>query len=94
MSDYRDPNDPYGNMSYEPADSRSTTWGWIAGAIFVVIILALAFGVNREPNRIASNDAAPPTVSHMTPPTQMNPATPGLTPPAVATPNAAAPNKP
>ena len=59
MSDYRDPNDPmYGNTGYEPADRRDgTSWGWIAGAVFLVIVLALAFGValRRLKNEPMSN---------------------------------------
>ena len=49
MSDYRDPNDPmYG---YEPADRTGMSWGWIAGAVFLVIVLAVALGVGHEPTR-------------------------------------------
>lgn len=58
MSDYRDRNDPlYGNTSYEPVDSRGgTVWSWIAGAaVFLVIVVAVAFGVAHEPSRVASN---------------------------------------
>ena len=56
MSDYRDPNDPmYGNRGYEPADRTGTSWGWIAGAVFLVIVLGLAFGVGHEPSRVASS---------------------------------------
>jgi hypothetical protein len=83
MSDYRDPNDPmYGNLGYEPADRRTNTgWGWIAAAVFLVIVLALAFGVSHEPSRVASNDTPPAT--RMAPPTSpANPSTlPGLAPP-------------
>ena len=38
MSDYRDPNDPM--YRYEPADRTGMSWGWIAGAVFLVIVLA------------------------------------------------------
>jgi hypothetical protein len=88
MSDYRDPNDPtYGNTSYEPADRRTNSgWGWIAGAVFLVIVLALAFGVGHEPSRVASNDATQSAATHPAPPAgATNPAplgVPGLTPPA------------
>jgi hypothetical protein len=82
MSDYRDPNDPmYGNTAYEPAGRRDgTSWGWIAGAVFLVIVLALAFGVGHEPSRVASNDVTPPQTTAPATPTPM----PGLTPPAQA----------
>jgi hypothetical protein len=88
MSDYRDPNDPmYG--SYEPIDRRTSSgWGWIAGAAFLVIVLALAFGVAREPSRVASNDSQTAT-THTAPPA--NPTNPGSTIPGLAPPPA--PNK-
>ena len=56
MSDYRDRNDPL-NTSYEPVDNRGgTVWSWIAGAaVFLVIVVAVAFGVAHEPSRVASN---------------------------------------
>src|SRR6516162_5850309 len=65
MSDYRDPNDRlYGSSGYEPADRRNSSWGWIAGALFLVIVLALAFGVGHEPSRVASNDASQSAQNH------------------------------
>jgi hypothetical protein len=84
MSDYRDPNDPmYRNTAYEPAErSTGTSWGWIAGAVFLVIVLALAFGVGHEPSRVASNNAIPPETSAPAPSTM-----PGLTPPPSQVPN-------
>jgi hypothetical protein len=90
MSDYRDPNDPmYGNLGYEPADRRTNSgWGWIAAAVFLVIVLALAFGVAREPSRVASNDG-PSASTRMAPPVSPNnPATlPGLAPPPAPAPS-------
>jgi hypothetical protein len=87
MSDYRDPNDPYGNLGYEPADRRSGGWGWIAGAVFLVIVLALAFGVSREPSRVASNESQP-AATHTMPPATTNPGSlPGLTPPPAPPPS-------
>jgi hypothetical protein len=83
MSDYRDPNDPmYGNLGYEPADRRTNSgWGWIAAALFLVIVLALAFGVAHEPTRVASNDTRS-AATHTTPPASTNPGSlPGLAPP-------------
>lgn len=94
MSDYRDPNDPmYGNLGYEPAARRSSGWGWIAGAVFLVIVLALAFGIGREPSRLASNDSSQPPATRMAPPAgTANPATPGA--PGLAPPPAPAPARP
>jgi len=89
MSDYRDPNDPmYGNRGYEPADRTSMSWGWIAGAVFLVIVLALAFGVGHEPSRVASNNAAPPQATTPASPSEGQPSKlPGLTPPPSQAPN-------
>jgi hypothetical protein len=85
MSDYRDPNDPmYGNRGYEPADRTGTSWGWIAGAVFLVIVLALAFGVGHEPTRVASNN----TSAQQAKPSEGQPSMlPGLTPPPLQAPN-------
>lgn len=84
MSDYRDPNDPmYGNTGYEPADRTGTSWGWIAGAVFLVIVLGLAFGVGHEPSRVASNNTTPPQTTAPATPLTM----PGLTPPPSQAPN-------
>jgi hypothetical protein len=97
MSDYRDPNDPtYGNLGYEPADRRTSNgWGWIAGAVFLVIVLAIAFGVGHEPSRVASNDGTQSAATPMAPPaTTSNPAPstiPGLAPPPAPAP---APDRP
>jgi hypothetical protein len=97
MSDYRDANDSF--YGYEPAERRTSTgwagWGWIAGAMFLVIVLAVAFGVGHQPTRVASNDTTQSAPTRMAPPAgTMNPAAPsvvpGLTPPPATTP---APNK-
>ena len=83
MTDYRDPNDPlHGNLGYEPADRRTNSgWGWMAAAVFLVIVLALGFGVAHEPSRVASNDQQ--SATRMTPPANTtNPGSlPGLAPP-------------
>ena len=36
-----------------------TPWGWIAGAVFVIVMLALVF-TSSESTRTANNDASPP----------------------------------
>jgi hypothetical protein len=96
MSDFRDSNDPlFGNTGYEPAERRTYAgWGWIAGAVFVVIGLAVAFGVAHEPTRVASNDTTQSAPTRMAPPATMNPSAPsvvpGLAPPPATSP---APNK-
>jgi hypothetical protein len=81
MSDYRDPNDPmWRNTTYDP-DTRGsgTSWGWIAAALFLVVVLAIVFGVKHEPTQTASNE--PPASSRMT-----NPAAPPATPGQPSTP--------
>ncbi len=96
MSDYRDPNDPLmRNSSYEPVGRYNASWGWIAGAVFLIIVLAIAFGVGHEPTRTASNEVTPPAANRVSPMAPMappagalNPArplTPGLAPPPAPT---------
>jgi len=76
MPDYRNPNDPFyrDELNRDLAVESSTrtsnaTWGWIAGALFLVVILAIAFGIGHEPTMTASNDMAPPASTQMAPPT-------------------------
>ena len=90
---YRDPNNPTSsNIGYEPAAGRNAGWGWIAGAVFLVVVLAIAFGVGHTPNaRVASNNASPAITHPLAAPLAANPA-PGLTPPPAAAP-AAKPNQ-
>ena len=86
----RDPNDPMRREWIEPAAGRmNATWGWIAAAVFVVIVLAIAFGIGHRPSpgdtNTASNDTMPPAVNRMAPPTTAPPpvtATPPVTAPA------------
>lgn len=85
MSDYRDsnPNDPLrSGTRYDPdARSANAAWGWIAGAVFLVVILAVAFGVGRGPNdasnKVANNNMAPPAMTQTAPaPTPAHPLPP------------------
>jgi hypothetical protein len=85
---YRDPNDPMsGNLGYEPA-GRNAGWGWIAAAVFLVVVLAIAFGVGHTPNdRVAMNNATRPPTAMTHPLGAAPPATSpalGLTPPPAA----------
>src|ERR1700682_2574897 len=70
MSDYRNSDYDYRNdplrrdPAYDPdARAMNATWGWIAAAIFIVVVLAVAFGIGHEPNQLgtstASNDVTP-----------------------------------
>ena len=80
MSDYRDPYnrdrmDPTGT-SLERSDMRraNSGLGWIAGALFLVVVLALIFGLGRTGDRTASTTGTPPA------------ATTGAAPPATPAP--------
>jgi len=110
MSDYRNtdfnplsPEDPYRHDAKMDPDIRAANavWGWIAAAVFVVVVLAVAFGMTHQPGQVgtntASNDvitpAAPPAVSHMAPPATAPQATPS-TPATPAGPISPAPTAP
>lgn len=70
MSDYHNPNDPLRQDTPYDLNARSSnaTWGWIAGAVFLVVIIALAFGIGRSPNQAGSK------VANNTPPVTSQPA--------------------
>ncbi|MGC1359442.1 MAG: hypothetical protein WA851_27315 [Xanthobacteraceae bacterium] len=82
MSDYRNPNDPmWQGGEYEPAGrSYGSGWGWLAGAVVIVVLIAIVFGAGHGPTRTAMNENRPPA-GHMAPPPAPTPALPGLTPP-------------
>jgi len=61
----------------ERTTGTSTAWGWIAAAVFVIVILALVFA-GGENTRTAREDASPPATTGMAPRT---------TPPTVAVPS-------
>jgi hypothetical protein len=60
----RDPLDPtMHQMAREDAINQSNTgMGWIAGAVFLVVVLALIFGLGRG-DRTATNDTNPPAAT-------------------------------
>lgn len=63
MTDYRDPNT---RLDVERrADSRSSNamWGWIAGAVFLVLVLAVIFGLGGSDNQTATNTGSPPAAT-------------------------------
>jgi hypothetical protein len=116
MSDYRTPNDPLLDPSdplrnpNAPARTElgfgrtgragNGTWGWVAAAVFLVIVLAVAFGMAHRAGPIgtntASNDTTAPAATHMAAPAA-TPAPPAATPtpPAFApSPIAPTPNSP
>jgi len=99
MSDYRNSDFDYRNdplrrdPAYDPdARAMNATRGWIAAAIFIVVVLAVAFGIGHEPGHsgtsTASNDVTPPAATRMAPP--FTPAPPATTAPLTPTPNAPA----
>ena len=96
--DYRNPEDPFRRDAKLDPDVRTANmaWGWIAAAVFVVAILAIAFGVGHQPGgtHTAANDVTPPAINHMGPPATIPP--PGMAPaPAVPPPLVGtAPNPP
>ena len=57
---YQDPNDPLNRdrmQNLPPDDSMASnaTWGWVAAAIFAVVVLFLAFTTGREDTQTAAN---------------------------------------
>jgi len=71
--DYRDDNDPLRRDASYSADTRAVNamWGWVAAAVFLVVVLGVAFGIGHRADQMntASNDTTPPAVTHMPPPT-------------------------
>ena len=77
--DFRDPDDPFRDDSkLDPnVQSANAGWGWIAAAVFLVIVLAAAFGVGHQPGQGRTNMASnmtPPAPSRMAPTTVLPPA--------------------
>jgi hypothetical protein len=69
-------------MEMERRMGAPTLWGWIAGAVFIVVILALVFA-GGDSTRTAREDASPPATTGMAPRTA---------PPAVTVPPAQPPS--
>jgi len=88
MSDYRNPDDPmWRNASYDPqARSQTAAWGWIAAAIFLVVVLAVAFGVQHEPSQRTAANTAPPVANGLAPPPASAPSTSPMAPAPRTTP--------
>ena len=85
MSDYRNPNNPFPPDMRDP-NRASTAWAWIAGAALVIVVLAVAFGVWRQPmmgdNKLANN-MSPPAATRTVPPitpAPNSPASPSISP--------------
>ena len=87
--DYRNPEDPFQrDTAYDPnARTGNSAWGWIAAAVFVAIVLAVVFGMGRQPGQngtnTASNEMRPPATTQMKPPaTNPSPTSPAPANPA------------
>jgi hypothetical protein len=75
MTDFRDPNyrdstgrmDPTSRMDMDrraEMGSSSSMWGWIAGAVFLVLVLAVIFGLGGNDSRTAgTNTGSPPAAT-------------------------------
>jgi hypothetical protein len=63
LGDYQDPNDPMRRTgtAYEPQSNAAL--GWIAGAVFLVIVLALIFGLGGDGDRTAGTGTTPPAAT-------------------------------
>jgi len=96
MSDYyhgpEGPEDPFRrDDAYDPnVRGGSSAWGWIAAAVFLLAVLAVAFGIGHQAGQpgtnTASNEPNPPV-------TRMAPPEPSTVPPT-ATPAPANPAPP
>jgi hypothetical protein len=89
--DYRNPEDPFQrDTAYDPnVRTGNSAWGWIAAAVFVAIVLAVVFGMGRQPGQNGTNTASNETrapASQMAPPAT-NPSTPASPAPANPAPN-------
>ncbi len=60
---YRDPNEPLESARMRNDEQANTGVGWIAGAIFLVVVLALIFGLGRTGDRTAETGTTPPAAT-------------------------------
>jgi len=93
MSDYNNPNDPSRRDSPYDLNARSgnVASGWIAGAVFLVIVLGLAFGIGHMPNHGNSNTVANNAPPPATQPAPSGPATHTYSPTPMSPPQNPAP---
>jgi hypothetical protein len=95
--DYRNPEDPFQrDTAYDPnVRTGNSAWGWIAAAVFVAIVLAVVFGMGRQPGQngtnTASNETRAPATMQMKPPAT-NPSPASSAPASPAPPVTPAPN--
>jgi hypothetical protein len=67
-SDFGRRSDMDPRLEMEHRMGSPTPWGWIAGAVFIIVILALVF-TSSDATRTASNDGTPPATTGMAPKT-------------------------
>jgi len=80
-----DPRD-FNRMDYDPRTGTPTPWGWIAGAVFVIVMLALIF-TSHDGTRTAQ-DTSPPATTGMAPrPAPTAPPAPTVPPPPAQSPS-------
>ena len=98
--EYRNPEDPFRNNPNLDPNTRapSAAAGWIAAAVFLIIVLAVAFGYGHRPDNLgtktAANDMSPGAATHMAQPATIPPpstATGTPTPPITYAPNSPPP---
>jgi hypothetical protein len=103
MSDYyHGPEDPFRRDDvYDPnVRSGGSAWGWLVAALFLVVVLAMVFGIGHQAGQpgtsTASNDPNPPATRMAPPATRMAPpaATPSNGPPTTTAPAPANPAPP
>ena len=99
-SDFGNPEDPFRRdpiLSPDAGDGDSA-WGWVAAALFVLVLLAVGLGIWGKPPQggvnTASNDPTAPAVTHMAPPAPMPAPTMAPTSPIPAAPVTPAPSAP
>jgi len=65
-------------MERRMVPTTNATWGWIAGGVFILVVLALVFNTG-DGTRTASTDVSnPPATTGMAPPARTMP--PGMAP--------------
>jgi hypothetical protein len=94
MSDPRDHDLRNPNLDRSAGVGANVVWGWIAGAVFVVIALILVFGYGMNSDT-ASNTATPPAATTGAGTTAPKPAPSPVPPPAAnTTPSPSSPSSP
>src|ERR1700730_5384900 len=78
QEDAMDPNDPSHHNDVRPDFGRddNATWGWVAAAVFVAVVLFIAFTSGHDATQqTAANDVSQPPASSRTmmPPAQRAP---------------------